>query len=105
LSVPRGREARLREEFALLYAGIEPGVWLPVELVLRRVTDLIHQDRSKSGVITGGRLLRDEHFEFRGASARPNGLPEGSTRLSDAGSEPASPVSDSNRDLRRERHS
>jgi hypothetical protein len=105
LSAPRGREARLREEFALHYAGIDPGVWLPVELVLRRVTDLIHQDRSKSGVITGPRLLRDEHFDFRGASVRPDGLPEGSTRLSDAGAEPDSPVHDGNRDSRRERHS
>jgi len=103
--VPRGREARLRKEFAQLYAGIDPGVWLPVELVLRRVTDLIHEDRSKSGVITGGRLLLDEHFDFRGASARPDGLPQGSTRLSDAGAPPASPASDSNRDSRRERHS
>ncbi len=90
MSAPRGREARLRKQFAQLYAGIDAGVWIPVELALRRVTDLIHKDRSKSGVITGGRLLRDEHFEFRGTSARPEGLPEGSTRLSDAGAEPPS---------------
>ena len=90
MSAPRGREARLRKQFAQLYAGIDAGVWMPVELALRQVTDLIHRDRSKSGVITGGRLLRDEHFEFRGTSARPEGLPQGSTRLSDAGAEPSS---------------
>jgi hypothetical protein len=84
----RGREARLRKEHAELYPGIEPGIWLPVETLLRHVTDLIHQDRSRSGVITGKRLLREEHFEYRGASARPQGLPTNSSRMSDAGAEP-----------------
>jgi hypothetical protein len=88
VNAPRGREARLRDQFAQLYAGIDPGVWMPVERLVSQVTDLIHKDRTKSGVITGPRLLRDEHFEFRGASARPVGLPERSTRLSDAGAEP-----------------
>ena len=103
MSAPRGREARLRKQFAQLYAGIDAGVWMPVERALRQVTDLIHKDRSKSGVITGGRLLRDEHFEFRGASARPVGLPEGSTRLSDAGAEPpSSSVAEGEQDSGRE---
>lgn len=88
MSAARGREARLKEQFAGLYPGIKPGIWLPVERVIRQVTDLIHQDRSKSGVITGERLLRDEHFDYRGASARPAGLPENSTRLTDSGAEP-----------------
>ena len=103
MSAPRGREARLRKQFAQLYAGVDAGVWMPVERALRQVTDLIHQDRSKSGVITGGRLLREEHFEFRGTSARPVGLPEGSTRLSDAGAEPPSDsVADGEQDSGRE---
>lgn len=84
----RGREARLRPEFARLYPGLDPGAWIPVEKLLRQVTDLIHQDQSRSGVITGDRLLHDEHFEYRGASPRPTGLPAGSTRLSDSGAEP-----------------
>jgi hypothetical protein len=62
---------------------------MPVEKLLRHITDLIHKDRSKSGVITGERLLHDEHFEYRGTSARPEGLPEGYTRLSDSGAEPS----------------
>ncbi len=103
MSAPRGREARLRKQFAQLYAGIDAGVWIPVERALRQVTDLIHKDRSKSGVITGRRLLRDEHFEFRGASARPVGLPEGSTRLSDAGAElPSGSVADGEQDSERD---
>jgi hypothetical protein len=81
----RGREARLRSEFGKLYPGLEPGVWMPVESLLRHVTDLIHEDPAKAGIVTGTRLLRQEHFEYRGSSARPEGLPAGSTRLSDSG--------------------
>ena len=88
MSGARGRQARLKPEFSSLYPGLKPGVWTPVEKLLRLVTDLIHQDRSRSGVITGERLLHDDHFEWRGTSARPEGLPSGSTRLSDAGAEP-----------------
>lgn len=83
----RGREARLKPEHASLYPGVKPGVWLPVETLIRNVTDIIYHDRSKSGVITGARLLHQEHFEYRGTSARPEGLPAGATRLSDSGSD------------------
>jgi hypothetical protein len=89
MTEPRGREARLRSQYKKLYPGLKPGVWMPVETLLRHITDLIHQDRSKAGVITGTRLLHQEHFEFRGSSARPDGLPEGSTRMSDSGAEPS----------------
>ena len=92
MSTPRGREARLRTEYAGLYPGLKAGVWMPVEKLLRHVTDVIHKDRSKSGVITGRRLLHDDHFEYRGISARPDGLPEGSTRMSDSGAEPSQPT-------------
>lgn len=84
MSTPRGRQARLRSEYAGLYPGLKPGVWMPVERLLSLVTDLIHKDRSKSGVITGPRLLHEDHFEYRGSSARPEGLPAGHTRLSDS---------------------
>jgi hypothetical protein len=86
---PRGREARLKKEHAELYPGLTPGVWIPVEKLLQHVTDLIHKDRTRSGIITGRRLLHQDHFEYRGSSARPAGLPEGSTRLSDSGAEPS----------------
>ncbi len=85
----RGREARLRAEYARLYPGLEPGVWMPVETLLRHITDLVHQDPAKAGIITGTRLLRQEHFEYRGSSVRPEGLPEGATRISDSGAEPS----------------
>jgi len=84
----RGREARLKPEFDYLYPGIEPGTWTPVETLLHRVVTMIYGDRAKAGAITGERLLREDHFEFRGSSARPEGLPPGLTRLSDAGIPP-----------------
>jgi hypothetical protein len=91
MSKPRGREAKLKSKYARLYPGLKAGIWRPVEALIRQITDLIHQDRSRSGVITGDRLLHEEHFEFRGASARPDGLPERSTRLSDSGVAPSGP--------------
>ena len=91
MSTKRGREGRLKPQHASLYPGLEPGVWLPVETLIRHVTELIHRDPSKSRVITGTRLLHQDHFEYRGVSDRPEGLPSGSTRLSDAGAEPSEP--------------
>jgi hypothetical protein len=88
VTAKRGREARLKPEHAALYPGLKPGVWQPVETLLRYVSDLLYQDRSRSGVITGNRLLHQEHFEYRGTSARPEGLPAGWTRLSDSGADP-----------------
>jgi hypothetical protein len=84
----RGREARLRPEFDYLYPEVEPGIWHPVEVLINRVVTMLYGDRSRAGVITGERLLRDDHFEFRGSSPRPAGLPAELSRLSDAAIEP-----------------
>ena len=84
----RGREARLRPEFDYLYPDVEPGAWLPVEVLINRVVTMLYGDRSRAGIITGERLLRDDHFEFRGSSPRPAGLPPDLSRLSDASTEP-----------------
>jgi hypothetical protein len=73
---------------------------MPVEKLLSLVTDLIHKDRSQSGIITGRRLLHDEHFEYRGTSARPEGLPDSQSRLSDSSAEP-SPANESSGPLGR----
>ena len=88
MGAARGREGRLKAEYAGLYSGVKAGVWIPVEQLLHQVTELLHQDRSRSGLITGPRLLHDDHFDYRGKSARPEGLPAGSTRLSDSGAAP-----------------
>jgi hypothetical protein len=88
MTAKRGREGRLKPQHASLYPGLQSGVWLPVETLIRHVTDLLHKDPSRSRVITGPRLLHQDHFEYRGSSARPEGLPAGSTRLSDSGADP-----------------
>lgn len=84
----RGREARLKSDFAYLYPGLEAGAWTPVELLINRVVTLLYGDPGGSGRITGARLLREDHFEFRGSSPRPEGWPEGLTRMSDAAAPP-----------------
>ena len=88
MSEPRGREARLLPAFDYLYPEIEPGVWQPVEALIHQVVTMLYGDRTRSGIITGERLLRDDHFEFRGSSPRPTGLPPRLSRMSDAGAEP-----------------
>ena len=93
MTAKRGREGRLKPEHAALYPGLKPATWLPVETLIQHVTDLIHRDRSKAQAITGPRLLHQEHFEFRGRSVRPEGLPPESSRLSDAGADPGSAAS------------
>lgn len=90
MNAPRGREARLRPEFDYLYPEIEPGVWRPVEALINQVVTMLYGDRSLAQQITGERLLRDDHFEFRGDSPRPPGLPPELSRLSDSGIEPGS---------------
>lgn len=88
MSGKRGREGRLKPEHAALYPGLEAGVWLPVETLIRHVTNLLYRDPSQAGRITGTRLLHERHFEYRGVSERPEGLPEGLTRLSDSSQPP-----------------
>jgi hypothetical protein len=88
MSEPRGREARLRQEFDYLYPELEAGMWQPVEVLINQVVTLLYGDRSRADQITGERLLRDDHFEFRGTSPRPPGLPPELSRLSDSGVPP-----------------
>jgi hypothetical protein len=89
MTAARGREGKLKPEYADLYPGLQPDVWLPVENLLQHVTEIIYHDRAKARVITGTRLLHQDHFEFRGSSARPEGLPIEASRISDSGVEPA----------------
>jgi hypothetical protein len=84
----RGREARLRPDFEYLYPGLDSTAWTPVEVLINRVVTLLYGDPANSGLITGARLLREDHFEFRGPSPRPEGWPAGLTRMSDAAAPP-----------------
>jgi hypothetical protein len=64
------REARLKAEFARLYPPVEAGHWEPAGVIADRVlTWLLH---AHSGHVSVGRVLKKEHFEFRGISARPS---------------------------------
>jgi hypothetical protein len=61
------REARLRPEYADLYPGVEPGVWLPATTVGQQ---LLLWHLATAATPQGERLMGDEHFEFRGGRVR-----------------------------------
>ena len=72
------REARLRPEYASLYPGVEPGIWLPATTVGQK---LLLWHLATSVTPQGERLMAEEHFEFRGGrGADRNGA---RTRASD----------------------
>lgn len=76
------REARLRPEYADLYPALTPGQWEPAarvaeavlaRLLLLEISDAPLQDR----------LLREEHFEFRGDPPEAPPGAAGKTRSAD----------------------
>jgi hypothetical protein len=71
-------------DFDYLYPGIEANTWFPVERLIQDVVTLLYGDAGTSGGIKGERLLREDHFEFRGSSPRPKGLPPNRSRLNDS---------------------
>jgi hypothetical protein len=80
------REARLRPEFANLYPTLIPGQWEPAARVAEAVlARLLLLEISEAPL--QDRVLREEHFEFRGET--PDGAPRasGSTRTADRASE------------------
>lgn len=72
---PRYREARLRPEFARLYPGLEPGVWLPAGEVAVGVVARILQLETRDLELEQ-RVLSDEHFEFRGQTSHSGATAE-----------------------------
>jgi hypothetical protein len=85
----RGRQARLKPGLGKLYPGLEAGAWRTVEDLLRHVAILVDKRLADPRAITGERLLREDHFEFRGDSARPEGWPADLSRMADAAAPPA----------------
>jgi len=77
---PRIREARLKPEFAHLYPPLEPNQWeSAARMADRMVAWLLRQpDR---GYVAPDRVLRSEHFEFRGGSEKPESTPWQPRRL------------------------
>jgi hypothetical protein len=77
--MPPLRQARLKAEFAPLYPGIQPEMWLPARDVADRVLERI-LDRSDVSDGLRQRVLPPEHFDFRD---RPFASPQaGSASLS-----------------------
>ena len=74
------REARLRPEFAELYPGVEPGVWMPATAVGQQ---LLLWHLATAATPQGERLMADEHFEFRGGLVRGPTNNGNRTRASD----------------------
>jgi hypothetical protein len=82
------REAWLWPEFGRLYPPLESGKWESVGVMADKVTAwLLWQALG----ISPDRVLRPEHFEFRGTSPRPAFLPGGHTRRGDTLAHKADP--------------
>ena len=60
------REARLRPEHAGLYPGVRAGIWEAAAVLVDRI---VAARLLRGGPLEiCGRVLSDEHFEFRGGS-------------------------------------
>ena len=64
---PRGREARLKAEFAHLYPPLEAGRWEPAAVMADRLVAWLLRQPNR-GYVAPERVLRSEHFEFRGGT-------------------------------------
>jgi hypothetical protein len=64
------REARLKARYASLYPCLRAGVWQPAAVAVDRLLACALESPAPTGALRPGRLLDDEHFEFRGGSAR-----------------------------------
>ncbi|MFL5492665.1 MAG: hypothetical protein ACJ8AV_14720, partial [Gemmatimonadales bacterium] len=77
----RTREARLRPEFAHLYPPLEPGRWEPAALLADRVVAWMLRQPDR-GYMAPERVLRSDHFEFRGGVSTPESHSESHRRNS-----------------------
>jgi hypothetical protein len=63
--VLRGREARLRSEYAHVYPCLVPDVWELAAIVVDKV--LAWQLQQRRGLVDRDRVLDPRHFDFRGS--------------------------------------
>jgi hypothetical protein len=61
------REARLKPEYASVYPGVPPGVWMPASVIGQQ---LLLWHLTAPAAPQGERLISEEHFEFRGGQKR-----------------------------------
>jgi hypothetical protein len=74
------REARLKPEYASLYPGVQPGVWMPASVIGQQ---LLLWHLTAPATPQGERLMAEEHFEFRGGQKRVGSWINMRTRLAD----------------------
>jgi hypothetical protein len=74
------REARLKPEYASLYPGVQPGVWMPASSIGQQ---LLLWHLTAPAAPQGERLMAEEHFEFRGGGKRVGSWINMRTRLAD----------------------
>jgi hypothetical protein len=75
------REARLRPEFASLYPGVQPDVWMPASAIGQQ---LLLWHLTAPALPEGERLMADGHFEFRGGQRRVGSWINMRTRVVDS---------------------
>jgi hypothetical protein len=56
-------------EYVELYPGLAPGIWLPAAEVAEHIVAVVRREGGRLGL--HGRVMSDEHFEFRGGSTAP----------------------------------
>jgi hypothetical protein len=62
------REARLKPEFAHLYPPLKPGEWESAAVIAEKLVAWLLKTK-QHGYVSAERLLRSEHFDFRGGEA------------------------------------
>jgi hypothetical protein len=67
---PHIREARLKPEYAHLYPPLQPNRWEPAALMADRMVAWLLRQPNR-GYVAPDRVLRSEHFEFRGGGDTP----------------------------------
>jgi hypothetical protein len=65
-----GREARLKPEFAHLYPPLQGGRWEPAGVLADHMVAWLLRQPNRGGYVSPHRVLRPEHFEFRGGTKR-----------------------------------
>jgi hypothetical protein len=79
----QGREARLKTEYAHLYPPLQGGRWEPAGVMADRMVAWLLRQPNRTGFVSPHRILRPEHFEFRGGTQRAQGLSTPLTRRED----------------------
>ncbi|HEX2635880.1 MAG TPA: hypothetical protein VHL81_02070 [Gemmatimonadales bacterium] len=74
------REARLKPEYAALYPGVQPGVWMAASAIGQQ---LLLWHLTAPATPQGERLMAEGHFEFRGGRKRVGSWINMRTRLAD----------------------